>query len=105
MSAADSIDALVDLCPRLFRGQHPRAASSLPEARIKLASRLFNDLDQMLDDDSAPQFEVRQIKEQFGRLRVYFWLDPPYAEGDEVSQPALTSMREKISNRIRAAGR
>ena len=104
MNAADPIDTLVDLFPRVFQGQRPRSDSFLPEGWIKLATQLFDDLDRMLDDNNAAQFEVRQIKDKICRLRVHFWLGPPYAADDEITQLAWSPMREKISDRIRAAG-
>lgn len=104
MNAADPIDMLVDLFPRLFRGQRTHSSSSLPEGWIKLASQLFDDLDKTLDDTSAVQFEIRQIKKKMGRLRVHFWLGPPFAADDETTQRAWSPMREKIGDRVHAAG-
>ena len=85
MIAVDPIDTLVELFPRLFRGQRPGSFSSLPEGWLKLASQLFDDLDRMLDGNNAPLFEVRQIKEKLCRLRVHFWLGPPFTAEDETA--------------------
>ena len=104
MISADPIDTLVELFPRLFRGQRPGSFSSLPEGWLKLASQLFDDLDRMLDGNNAPLFEVRQIKEKLCRLRVYFWLGPPFAAEDETAHRAWSPTREKVSDRIRVAG-
>ena len=68
------IDALVARFPRLFRGQHPRVWSDLPQGWTELTGRLFADLDAMLDDDAAKRFELVQIKEKFAGLRVYWSL-------------------------------
>jgi len=69
------IDVLVNRFPRLFRGRHPRAWSDLPDGWTGVADRLFNDLDAMMSDDEAATFEIVQIKEKFGGLRVYWELD------------------------------
>ena len=104
MISADPIDTLVELFPRLFRGQRPGSFSCLPEGWVKLLSKLFDDLNQMLDDDNAGQFEVCQIKEKFGRLRVHFWLGPPFAEDDAFNEARWSPKRQQISDRISAAG-
>ena len=80
MSASDfptdpKIDALVARFPRLFKGQHPRVWSDLPQGWTEVSDRLFADLDAMLDDDAAKRFEVVQIKEKFAGLRVYWELE------------------------------
>jgi hypothetical protein len=79
MSTADfptdtKIDALVARFPRLFHDRQPRVWSDLPQGWTELADQLFTDLDAMLDDDAAKRFEVVQVKEKFGGLRVYWEL-------------------------------
>lgn len=66
------IDALIERFPRIFKGAQPYAWSDLPQGWTELAERLFADVDRMLDDEAAKAFEVRQIKEKFGGLRVYW---------------------------------
>lgn len=79
MSSSDfptdpKIDALVAHFPRLFKGQHPRVWSDLPQGWTKLTHRLFADLDAILDDEAAKRFEVIQVKEKYAGLRVYWSL-------------------------------
>lgn len=76
MSEARSlIDDLVERFPRLFHGRPPQTWSDLPPGWLGLAVELFTDLDRLLDDRSAEQFEVLQIKEKFAGLRIYWRLD------------------------------
>lgn len=75
MSEARSlIDDLMVQFPRLFHGRQPRTWSDLPAGWLGVAVDLFTDLDRLLDDRSAEQFEVLQIKEKFAGLRVYWQL-------------------------------
>jgi hypothetical protein len=69
-----AIDALVARFPRLFRGKHPQVASSVPPGWSGLIDRMLADIDGMLDDRCARRFELMQIKEKFGGLRVYWRL-------------------------------
>jgi hypothetical protein len=69
-----AIDALVARFPRLFRGKHPQVASSVPPGWSALIDRMLADIDGMLDDGCARRFQVTQIKEKFGGLRVYWRL-------------------------------
>lgn len=66
------IDALIERFPRIFKGTQSYAWSALPPGWTQLAERLFADIDRVLDDEAARAFEVRQIKEEFGALRVYW---------------------------------
>lgn len=68
------VDALVARFPRLFHGRQPSVWSDLPQGWTELAGQLFADLDAMIDDDAAKEFEVIQIKEKFAGLRVYWQL-------------------------------
>ena len=67
-----TIDALIARYPRIFKGAQPLAWSDLPQGWTGLVDRLFADIDRWLDDEAARAFEVRQIKEKFGGLRVYW---------------------------------
>jgi hypothetical protein len=69
-----AIDALVARFPRLFRGKHPQVPSSVPPGWSSLIDRMLADIDGMLDDGCARRFQVLQIKEKFGGLRVYWRL-------------------------------
>lgn len=75
MSEARSlIDDLVVQFPRLFHGRPPQTWSDLPPGWLGVAVDLFADLNRLLDDRSAEQFDVLQIKEKFAGLRVYWQL-------------------------------
>lgn len=65
---------LIKRFPRLFRNRQPRAGASVPAGWLPLATRLFADIDAMLDDIQARRFKVLQVKEKFGSLRVYWSL-------------------------------
>ena len=66
------IDALIARYPRIFKGAQPLAWLDLSQGWTELVDRLFADIDRWLDDEAAKAFEVRQIKEKFGGLRVYW---------------------------------
>ena len=70
----DPIATLVGRFPRLFHGKPPRVASWLPTGWMALVATLLEDLDAMLDEREAKRFEVEQIKEKFGGLRLYWRL-------------------------------
>ena len=71
-----ALDDLIQRHPRLFRGEFPAIASWVPEGWAPLVEELFRKLEAMLDDEQAARFEIRQIKEKFGSLRVYAQLHP-----------------------------
>ena len=64
------VTELVARFPRLFRGNEPSAPSFLPLGWAQLVCELFQDIDQLLNDAQATSFEVLQVKEKLGRLRV-----------------------------------
>ena len=109
------IDALVARFPRLFKGQHPRVWSDLPQGWTEESDRLFADLDAMLDDDAAKRFEVVQIKEKFAGLRVYWELDKEQTLVMDFHAPGAvlrvdegpakpTVLFERIRDRVKQAG-
>lgn len=70
----DPIAMFVARFPRLFRGKFPRTLSSLPHGWIELVTRLFMDIDALLDDAQARRLEIIQVKEKFAGLCVYWSL-------------------------------
>ena len=102
--ACPTIDSLVNAFPRLFQRQGSRSFWSIPVGWCKLSNQLFFDLDEMLDDQEAAQFEVRQIKGKMCRLRVHFWIGPSFSGDDETLHRSWSPLRQRISDRIRAAG-
>ena len=66
----NSLGRLIVKWPRLFHGKAP-PSSDLPAGWIGLVDELCADIDSMLTDDAATEFEVTQIKEMFGGLRFY----------------------------------
>jgi hypothetical protein len=109
------IEALVARFPRLFKGQHPRVWSDLPQGWTEVADQLFADLDAMLDDDAAKLFEVIQIKEKFAGLRVYWELGKEQTTVMDFHAPGAvqrvdegpakpTVLFERIRDRVKQAG-
>jgi hypothetical protein len=83
----DRLSELVARHPTLFRGREPRCGGWLPGGWFAIADALCTDLAAQLGE-RAVDFEVDQVKEEFGGLRFYFALarlasDPP------PSSPAL----------------
>jgi hypothetical protein len=107
MNATDEIDVLVLQFPRLFRGVRPMAHCFIPDQWFELVTKLFIDLDSMLNEADAAQFSVRQIKEKFNRLRVHWWLGPPRLRLDDNGREARDwyspLLFDGIENRIRRA--
>ena len=66
-----SVTELVARFPRLFRGNEPTVHSFLPLGWTQLVSELFQDIDRLLTDVQVASFEVLQVKEKLGRLRVH----------------------------------
>ena len=72
----DSVDILVSRLPRLFRSPRPRVSSYLSAGWLDLVSSALHDVDGLLAGASAYDlFEIHQIKEKFGRLRIYWSLE------------------------------
>lgn len=90
------IDALVARFPRLFHGRHPRVWSDLPQGWTELTSRLFVDLDAMLDDEAARRFEIVQIKEKFAGLRVYWQLGKEQTTVLDIHGPGSIQRVEQV---------
>jgi hypothetical protein len=109
-----TIDVLVARFPRLFHDRHPRVWSDLPQGWTELTHRLFADLDAMLDDDAAKRFEVAQVKEKSGGLRVYWQLSTEQTQELDLHGPGAvqrvdqgpakpTALFERIKARVRQA--
>src|SRR5580765_556624 len=103
MNSSDAVAELIEHFPRIFRGQPPLGHSFLPDGWRKLVTQLFDDIDRMLDGKAASQFEVRQIKEKKGRLRVRVWLGPPYVVDEEMSKRESHGLLQRIWARISSA--
>ena len=67
--------------------------SDLPAGWVPLATRLCEDFDAMLSDGEAATFEILQIKEKLGSLRVHFFQRPPMSQ----------ELFERLAERRRAA--
>ncbi len=65
------LGSLVDRFPRIFRGEEPRCASHVTPGWRTLIFEAFREIDATLTDANAAAFEVHQIKEKFGTLRLY----------------------------------
>lgn len=73
-SATDTLDKLVAIHPKLFRGKRPRTISTIPQGWIGLINGLCGDIEEILAVESI-ELEVFQIKEKFGALRFYIGND------------------------------
>lgn len=94
----DPIGVLVDAFPRLFRGKQPRVWSDLPMGWVDLVSGALRDVDAMLaGSPDHGRFEIEQIKEKFGRLRMYWKLA---REGEQV-----LTVHEETPSRFRTTPR
>jgi hypothetical protein len=71
------LSILISTFPRLFRDEEPQCASGFPGGWFPIVSNLFEQIDEMLDDELASRFRVAQVKEKFGGLRVYVEMDEP----------------------------
>lgn len=71
---SDPIAMFVARFPRLFHGKFPRVMSSLPHGWVDVVTRLFMDLDALLDDEQARRLQIIQLKEKFAGLCVYWSL-------------------------------
>lgn len=95
--------------PRLFHGQSPVVASWLNIGWEPIVEALFDAIEKLIDDDQAARFQVRQIKEKFGGLRVYAGLratadqddddddepSPPLSPADEATNRAISKLIQK----------
>jgi len=61
---------LVEAHPRLFRGKPPRTSCHVPTGWFVIVDKMFQDINAVLDEAEAAQFQIIQIKEKFGGLRV-----------------------------------
>jgi hypothetical protein len=83
----ESLDELIACFPRLFHGGPPRIPGYIASGWHPIVMDLFHKIDQLLDDGEADQFRLVQIKEKFGRLRVYVTLADHYDLVGDIHQP------------------
>ena len=112
MSSIESvIDLLVETFPRLFKGRPPRVPSDLPQGWALIVMQLFREIDTLLTDREASAFEILQIKEKWGGLRVYWSLggqrtftadvhDEEASHRLELGPHAPTPVFERIRDRV-----
>ena len=107
MYEPNEIDELIERFPRLFRGKRLASRCFLPAGWVPQVHELFEDLNELLSDTDAPQFQIRQIKEKLGGLRVYWWLGPPRLGPDDDGRDARDwywpELHDRLDARIRAA--
>ncbi len=84
----DEITRLVLHHPRLFHGQSPVVASWLNPGWEPIVETLFDAIDKLIDDDQSARFQVRQVKEKFGGLRVYVSLQSVADQDDDDDEPS-----------------
>ena len=66
------LQQLIDKYPRLFRGKAPIARSEILPGWLQLLEELLQDINRLLSDAEATAFEITQIKEKLGSLRLRF---------------------------------
>ena len=66
------LQQLIDKYPRLFRGKAPIARSEILPGWLQLLAELLQDINRLLSDAEATAFEITQIKEKLGSLRLRF---------------------------------
>ena len=71
------LSILISIFPRFFRDEEPQCASAFPGGWCPIVSNLFEQIDEMLDDELASRFRVAQVKAKLAGLRVYVELDEP----------------------------
>lgn len=72
-----TLTELVQAFPRLFKAQPPMVPGYVDDGWHDLTTDLFARIDGQLSDAQARRFQVVQIKEKLGGLRVYFRIDGP----------------------------
>ena len=70
----NALQRLVAAHPLLFRGAHPRVPSDLPDGWYGLVDELCTRIESVLGPEDCASFEVVQVKEKYGALRMYFAL-------------------------------
>ncbi|MCO5099242.1 MAG: hypothetical protein M9884_17500 [Rhodocyclaceae bacterium] len=95
-----NLATLIARYPRLF-GAGPRHPGSWVEPGwAGIVDALFRRIDERLATEPTVRFETVQVKEKFGRLRVYFELETSDIDGS--AQLAL--LREEIGRYVEEAG-
>lgn len=103
MSTPHPIALLAQQFPRLLRGQRPRTHSFLPIGWIQLATKLLAEIDRMFDEVEAAQFEILQIKQKLGSLRLYWRFGAPDGPCEAIAFRESSAMFERIEARVRTA--
>jgi hypothetical protein len=73
---ASPIAQLMATHPRLFRGQAPMCWSEVQSGWWCLADEVCSGIERQLTAEELAHFQVLQIKEKFGGLRLYWRLQP-----------------------------
>ena len=68
------MDALIERHPEIFRGRAPVVISDCPPGWFPIVDRLLSAIEDVLPAPLRPLFEVRQLKEKMGTLRLYWRL-------------------------------
>jgi len=69
------LDRLIAAHSKLFRGERPVCWSEFPEGWFDLIHGVCCGIERMLSDEELARFEVLQIKQKLGSLRLYFRFD------------------------------
>lgn len=97
----EGISRLMLKHPRLFRSMPPAIVSSILPGWTVLVEDLFNEIDALLDNEQASRFEVGQIKEKFGTLRVHAAVrSPGQVDDDEEEHPELSDADASVNRAI-----
>ena len=94
-SQGDVASALISRFPRLFKGREPACGITTGAGWNALLTQLFDEIDHLLDDKQAALFHVRQVKQKFGGLRVYYGIGNSNEMVLDMLTPAgVTSIRK-----------
>lgn len=74
-SKRDPQRELIDKFPRLFRNEQPELGIEIGVGWLQILTRLFRQIDETLTDEQAKRITVRQVKQKFAGLRVYYSVD------------------------------
>lgn len=96
---------LVRAFPRIFKGHPPRMTTYVDDGWHRLVMELFARIDPHLSNEQSRRFQVVQIKEKLGRLRIYFRTDSESVWQDgsnSVDASALEPRNQRLRDEVRA---
>ena len=99
----DPISVLIAAFPRLFRGKQPHVWSDPPMGWFDLVWGALRDVDAVLaGSPDHGRLEIEQIKEKFGRLRIYWKLAREGGQVLSVHEETPSRLGRRLGNRRRS---